>query len=101
MKTNRTIFTGAYSNKQAEQLREMLAQRLRQSVGVNSIQDARACLTVERAGVGRTIWWEIHLVPMSKRPVKKLPLTRGEMHEFLRGVLSGQKSAGLSGRTAV
>jgi len=91
---DRTIFTGCYSNREAKHLLEMLAQRLCQTAGVDTIQIARDCLTVERFGGN---WWEIHLVPKSKRPVKKFYMTRGQMQEFLRGVVQGERSAKKNG----
>ena len=75
---------------------EILAQRLRQTVGVHSTQDARACLIVgsdRETGVTKrdTVWYKIDLNP--SRPVEKLDLDKTAMHEFLRGVLKGEQIA--------
>lgn len=93
---NYPITTCIASKKEAERLMEILAQRLRQTVGVHSIQDARACLIVgsdRETGVTKreTVWYKIDLNP--SRPIENLDLDKTAMREFLRGVLKGEKIA--------
>ena len=91
-----SIMTCIASKKEAERLMEILAQRLRQTVGVYSIQDARACLIIgsdRETGVTKreTVWYKIDLNP--SRPVEKLDISKKEMAEFLSGVVKGEKIA--------
>ena len=91
-----SITTCIASKKEAERLMEILAQRLRQTVGVYSIQDARACLIIgsdRETGVTKreTVWYKIDLNP--SRPVEKLDISKKEMAEFLSGVVKGEKIA--------
>ena len=87
------IMDGIGSKKEAERLKEVLALRLRQTIGVNSIQDARACLILSVGGIPEknSFWHQIDLNP--SRPVEILDLSKKEMGEFLRGVIKGEKLA--------
>ena len=87
------IMDGIGSKKEAERLKEVLALRLRQTIGVNSIQDARACLILSVGGIPEknSFWHQIDLNP--SRPVENLDLSKKEMGEYLRGVLKGEQLA--------
>lgn len=87
------IFNCTY-RKEALRLKEILAQRLRQTIGVDSIDNARKCLTIGFESIENTRtgeWFTIILA--SDRPVEKLDLTEKEMREFLRGVIQGERLA--------
>ena len=74
--------------------KEILAQRLRQTTGVYSIDNARKCLTVGFESIKNTRtggWFTIILA--ENRPVEKLDLSRKEMTEFLNGVIQGERLA--------
>ena len=89
------IFNCTY-RKEALRLKEILAQRLRQTIGMHTIDIARSCLTVrydrsenkDRQDLG---WFAVALA--ENRPVEKLDLERSAMYEFLRGVLKGEQLA--------
>lgn len=91
MKRNAPIIVGLYTKKQAEHLKEILAQRLRQTCGVGSMDDARRCFAVGSGKISQVSWWEISLA--SDRPVRKLDLSKGQMREYLFGVQKGEKIA--------
>lgn len=78
----------------AIRFKEILAQRLRQTCGVDSIDCARKCLAVSFESIPniRTGGWFTNILA-SDRPVEKLDLDRSEMGEFLNGVIQGERLA--------
>jgi hypothetical protein len=78
----------------AIRFKEILAQRLRQTWEIDSIDNARKCLAIGFESIKNTRtggWFTIILA--ENRPVEKLDLDLSAMREFLRGVQKGEQLA--------
>lgn len=80
--------------RHAIRFKEILAQRLRPTWGIGSIDNARKCLAVgfEPTENTRTGGW-FTIILAENRPVEKLDLDLSAMREYLAGVQKGEQLA--------